>query len=205
MNRSDTSCQEAKKNVVVLEEDDPLVVNAMLEFLYAFDYDDEVNKKDPSLYSPIVFNIHVSIIADKYDMSSLGLLAAKKFADHANAEWNKPTFADAVEVVYKAAPDHDRTLYETIVKVASTNATALYQHDFGARFREIAGSVPQLGSELAQKLSARLGMQWAQYKCRHCSCTDVLQKNEPAERFFCARCGNYSPKEVWYNAKVELV
>jgi len=129
----------------------------MLRFMYAFDFDDGLkfgNEKGSSM-APIVFDVHVNIMADKYDMTALAYLAAAKFGRRAELEWHTPAFADAAELLYTLAPNlSNRVLRNAITKVASTNAHALYTQNYGARFREVAGAVPQLGSELAQQLAA---------------------------------------------------
>jgi len=139
-----------------LHDDDPDVVNAMLRFMYAFDFDDDSDHdhNDESRMAPIVFDVHVNVVADKYDMTALANLAAAKFGRRAESEWRTPAFADAAELVYTLPSNPSNIILRNVItKVACAQANALYTEDIGARFREVAGSVPQLGSELAKELA----------------------------------------------------
>ena len=126
----------------------------MVRYFYKFDYNEEGNTDDQGTIPPIVFNVHVHTIADKYDIPNLLKLAALRFKERAQLEWNSAEFADAVELVYENCTTVNKELRDTIVSVATEHAKALSGRDSGARFREVAGSVPALGLALWSKQAA---------------------------------------------------
>ena len=69
-----------------LEKDDPIILRAVLQYLYGFDYADGVD------LSQMVFNAQVYALADKYDFLALKSLAAAKFQAQAKAGWNTADF-----------------------------------------------------------------------------------------------------------------
>lgn len=83
--------------VIWLNGDEPSVVEAMLYYLYHFNFVD--SDFAPATIPPIVFNVRVHSIADKYDIPDLGKLAADKFLVRCRAEWKTAEFAKAVEEV----------------------------------------------------------------------------------------------------------
>jgi speckle-type POZ protein len=65
-------------NVIDPEEEDCFcVIQAMLSFLYGFNYDASGN--DQTVFSPTVFNVKVYTIAEKYDIHALKSQAKGKW------------------------------------------------------------------------------------------------------------------------------
>ena len=62
----------------------------MLNFMYRFDYD--AGGIDQALVSPMIFNVKVYSIADKYDVQMLKSQAKEKFKKVVKTCWNMDDF-----------------------------------------------------------------------------------------------------------------
>ena len=102
---------------------------------------------------PIVFNVAVHTVADKYNISDLAELSASKFAALAKTEWQTDVFAEAIREVWLNAPDRDRELRNPILAVCSDHAKDLFREEFVAAFRAVANSVQAFGGELSSRLA----------------------------------------------------
>ncbi|KAK5726547.1 hypothetical protein LTR17_012670 [Elasticomyces elasticus] len=158
--------KEATEGVITLKEDKPLVVDAMIKYFYTFDYDSERNNGGTNDMHALVFDVHILLIADKYDIPDLARLATTKFKERARTEWRNTAFANAAGLVFTAGFPVD-PLREIIVGLAMAQAKELDKGDVGKRFYEVASSTPALAVALWRKRSARdcehPGYQW--YTC----------------------------------------
>ena len=118
-----TERQESQEGVIELTDDEPWVVEAMLFYLYHFEYSDEVGGVAGS---QIVFHVRVHTIADKYDIPLLVQLAASKFSIAAKDQWSKSEFADAIREVYSEAADPNRELRQIILDTSLEHAKHLF-------------------------------------------------------------------------------
>lgn len=121
----------------------------MLRYLYQFDYDAEAGARE-SKAEPIIFNVWVHILADKYDIIGLLEVAETKFASLCKVRWATAPYAEAVREVYTAAADRSGALRRTILEICSLHVTELHNEDLGTSFREIVRSTPAFALELCQ-------------------------------------------------------
>ncbi|PPJ50354.1 hypothetical protein CBER1_05906 [Cercospora berteroae] len=84
MKLCDGAFLEAGKKHIVLNEDPPAAVNAMLRFFYKGDYEGEIPAKPDS--SALDLHVVAFITADKYGVSRLTQLATTKFKTSAKAD-----------------------------------------------------------------------------------------------------------------------
>jgi len=105
--------------VIELKEDDFRVVEAMLHFMYRFDYDGSGN--DQGRVSPMLFNVQVYGIADKYGILALKSVAKEKFDKAVRTCWDMDDFAHVITEIYSSTPSTDRGLRDTVVDVALTD------------------------------------------------------------------------------------
>lgn len=101
-------------------EDDPDIVDRMIDYLYRLDYDDQPNSasKKPS-DGRLVTNSLVYALADKYEIWSLKEVAKQKIAKLIDEEWNDDSFLAALEIVWTSTPQSDRGLRELFIPVLS--------------------------------------------------------------------------------------
>ncbi|KAK4900856.1 hypothetical protein LTR27_002039 [Elasticomyces elasticus] len=127
--------REATENVITLRDDDPDVVAAMLGYLYTFEYADSHD---------LTFNVHVHIIADKYDLPTLAKIATTKFAAAAKTAWSSPSFAEAAALIFTDSTAISKELREGVIATASTHARSLKLDPAGASFRDVVSATPAL-------------------------------------------------------------
>ncbi|KAK5701415.1 hypothetical protein LTR17_022608 [Elasticomyces elasticus] len=142
--------KEAEEGLITLQEDDPRVVEAMLQFIYTLDFDDSCHDVDEM--PAIVFNVYVHIAADKYDIPALRKLTASKFHACALTKWDTAGFAEAAALVFNAGIAVEESLRETVVSVATKKAKQLLNQDeAGVSFRAVASATPALAVALWQR------------------------------------------------------
>ncbi|KAK5679749.1 hypothetical protein LTS10_007697 [Elasticomyces elasticus] len=146
-----TPSQEAQTGVITLKEDDPSAVAAMLDYVYNFDYPDDANHDNTEPISPILFNLQVYVLADKYDIPYLGRIAESKFCQRATEDWKDAAFAEAAAFVFMEDAGAAAKLRWLVVELATLHSSELSKDDVGTRFQEVVGSVPALGLALWQK------------------------------------------------------
>ena len=104
----------------------------MIDYCYTMDYSDEKAEKvsnsgesiEPSYISRAHSNIQVYVLAEKYDIPGLKILARKKFIAAAAVEFNRcvsqnspPNMAHLmaiISLIHKSTPETDRCLREWI-------------------------------------------------------------------------------------------
>ena len=210
-----TERKESQDGVIRLDEDHPEVVNAMLYYIYNFDY---VVPGEEHGIAPMVFDIYVHTVADKYSIPTLMKLAATKFAARAKDEWKTPAFAEAMKEVYTTAADPEHELRNTILAIATKYANDLAVNDFGAPFRMAAKSIPNCGGDLFEELargalSSELIKNRAFYRCPTCSRVFAMSEAEPNNTYahsenqfsyrYCVYCGNKYTSGAWREREVK--
>ncbi|KAK3640303.1 hypothetical protein LTR56_011899 [Elasticomyces elasticus] len=142
--------KEAEEGLITLQEDDPRVVEAMLQFIYTLDFDDSCHDADEM--PAIVFNVNVHIAADKFDIPVLRKLTAFKFHAYALTKWDTAGFAEAAALVFDAGTAVEESLREIVVSIATKNAKKLLgQDEVGTRFHAVASATPALAVALWQR------------------------------------------------------
>ncbi|KAI9784671.1 MAG: hypothetical protein M1816_000787 [Peltula sp. TS41687] len=185
----DGEWKEGAEGVIDLKDDDVQVVEAMLQFLYATDYDS--NK----IVSPMLFNIRVYVLADKYDIEPLKKLAKAKFEKAMWSCWKMDDFPDAVAEVYGSTMPTDRSLRGPVAEVSYENLQQLLKDDgFGATLEQTVGfaaDVIRLGAAEQKGQPAQGGNSaLKKYLCPDCdrSWEGVLVPSRA--EYCCLRCGD---------------
>ena len=155
--------QEAKENTIDLSDDDPQAVDAMLYYLYNWDYHDQGN--DQQQVSPIVLDVRVFAIADKFFVEPLKQLSADKFAKRAEAEWTMPNFAMAIAEVYDIIPEHEDTLEQMVVRVVKDHAGDLFDETkrYG-HFTKVIRERAELAADVSEALATDIGQRYGVFK-----------------------------------------
>lgn len=152
-----TDEQEAHENLTNLEMLDAVVAEAVLRYLYTFDYADGAGNTQGRVEA-LVLDVHMYIAADYLRLDDLEQLAASKFNDRAANKMHEDEFAEAVSVVYTSAPDHERLLRDSIVRICTQHAKKLFgAKENNLRLKELLATIPAFGGEVATKLAASSG------------------------------------------------
>ncbi|KAK5727350.1 hypothetical protein LTR15_003244 [Elasticomyces elasticus] len=196
--------KEAEEGLLTLHEDDPWVVEAMLEFIYTLDSDDSCF--DIAETSGIVFTVNVHIAADKYDIPALLKLTASKFHAYALTEWDTAGFAEAAALVFDAGTAIEESLRDIVVSIATKNAKQLLgQDEVGTRFHAVASAAPALAVALWQrqveeqtgKVAEVEGPKEHGYKCPVPGCGATRQTIEKVGVVVCRLCCRLTPAHNW--------
>lgn len=164
------------------------VVEAMLHFMYTFDYDASGSAQNSS--SPMVFNVKVYSIADKYDVPALKSQAKQKFETAVETCWDMDDFPDAIAQVYHSTPSTDRGLREVISGAACEHVNELLLKQ---GFRDVLEETVGFASDIAQLLAKRQKQNQGQsqrqrYRCPGCNkqWEAVLSSGT---YYYCIHCG----------------
>ncbi|KAA8564609.1 hypothetical protein EYC84_011521 [Monilinia fructicola] len=92
--------RESITGILNLEDDDPSTVARMINFLYTQDYDDTTTSEESHIenHGPLLVNTMLYVIADKYDIPPLKMLATKKFETALLTDWNSPSFTASLDL-----------------------------------------------------------------------------------------------------------
>jgi speckle-type POZ protein len=132
----------------------------MLNFMYLFDYD--ASGSDQAQASPMIFDVKVYSIADKYDVMALKSQAKDKFEKVAKSCWNMGDFPPAISEVYSSTPATDRGLRDLVVEISCTHIDALLaRQDFRNVLQETVG--------FAADVTQLIASNFKEYKCPNCT------------------------------------
>ncbi|CAF3590643.1 unnamed protein product [Fusarium graminearum] len=124
---------ESIERKIEIKDFDPIIVAAMLCFVYTFDYD------EPSDDKSMLFHAEVYKVADMYDIPALKECSKKKFASAMNADWNTDDFPYAISEVYKNTPLEDGGLRDLAVAITREHIkTLIGRDDFSRLLRKTA-------------------------------------------------------------------
>lgn len=176
--------KESSEGNVEIKDFDPGVVDAMLRFIYSFEY--ENTQGTP----PMIFDAHMYQIADKYDITALKTESKKKFELSIANGWATDDFPVAANLVYVLTPSEDRGLRDLVVEIARKNIDQLVSKD---GFRELTRETPDFSADLIPFLCGKgSGPRFVQtYTCQ--SCYQVVQGEFAAKVQFCPFCSQRLP------------
>lgn len=123
--------QEAASREIPLPDDNPIIVEKMIGYLYKLDYSD--SPLDCGGHPALLINAQVYTIAEKYNIHSLKALAREKFEKMVDQEWQDDGLTLAIKEIYTSTPDSDRELRDIVCYVAEGNVKVLLRRpDFRA-------------------------------------------------------------------------
>ncbi|RAL03460.1 BTB/POZ domain-containing protein [Aspergillus ibericus CBS 121593] len=98
-------------------EDDPQAIEAMIRFMYGLDYYDN-SSHDRGCNSPLLFNIRLYQVADKYTVPQLKRRAQETFETVAKRCWQMDDFSTAIAEAYECTTPADRGLRGPLVEIS---------------------------------------------------------------------------------------
>ncbi|PKY07468.1 BTB/POZ domain protein [Aspergillus campestris IBT 28561] len=138
--------KEVTDNVIRLEEDDPRAVEAMIHFMYGFNYDS--SGSDRGRTSPMLFNVNVYQTGDKYDIPKLKEQAKEKFAVALKNCWEMDDFPVAIARAYSTTVASDRGLRDLLVDTCLEHIDDLLEDD---DFKQVLRETLDFAADLVQK------------------------------------------------------
>ncbi|KAF4122719.1 BTB protein, partial [Geosmithia morbida] len=137
--------KESADKRITISDFEPCIVEAMLQFMYSFDYDTDS--------TGLVHDAEVYQIADKYDVPGLKAHAQKKFSASLSGRWNVFGFFVAIPVVYESTPPTDRGLRDLVIEAAQRHMGEVIKED---GFDDLIRTAPDFAAELIPALYRKL-------------------------------------------------
>lgn len=163
----------------------------MIDFIYGFDYD-SCGSEDTRV-SPMLFNVKVYQIADKYCVPQLKQRAKDKFEQTARTCWQMDDFPVAIAEVYERSHEHDRGLRELVVRISQDHNVQLIKSE---KFCSVLSRTVGFAADLTFSLSEGVPMaKGHEFSCSLCSKGWTCKSGESVR--YCPFCGNY--KSPWRN------
>lgn len=192
--------------MIHINEDDPEVVRALLEYLYRLDYTMPEN-------SDILFHIRAYAIAEVYDVQGMKALATERFQALGRVGWNSPTFPRAVKEIYGTTPDSDRGLRDVVVGVAVEHVQELLKKE---DFQKAVDETGPFGKDLlravlkpaaiwrveAEEAVNKTSQRCKRYLCPRCK-REVEMVVPDKGRCRCLRCGK--ERGDWESFQTDLL
>lgn len=160
----------------------------MLQFMYRFDYD--AGGSDQAPVSPMIFNVKVYSIADKYEVLMLKSQAREKFEKLVKACWDKDDFPYTIAEIYSSTLGTDRGLRDLVVEIVCEHINELLEkQDFQTVLEETVGFAADVTRLMVGSFKK---CRW--YRCRQClkSWHAALS---PGRTHMCMYCGSHPVHE----------
>ncbi|KAM3068339.1 hypothetical protein ACMFMG_009478 [Clarireedia jacksonii] len=181
--------KESKDGRIHLQGDDVFAVEAMLQFMYTFDYNASGGAKSSS--SPMVFNAKVYSIADKYEVLSLKSHAKQKFETTVDTCWDMDDFPHAITEVYNSTPSVDQGLRKVVVDAACKHIDQLLsKQEFRDVLEGTEGFAPDVTQTLAMCQRQSKTSSQVKYRCPNCSKQWEAVLPLVGDNYCCIHCGN---------------
>ena len=156
--------------------------------MYGFDYDSSGG--DHSRVSPMLFNVNVYQVADKYGVLKLKQRAKEKFEKIIEACWGMDDFPLTITEAYSSTPKTDRGLRDPLIRTALKHIEHLQKtEDFVQVLEETGFSADIFQYSISQSTNPSL----TKYRCWNCD--NQWQLENSVSLVYCPTCG-YS-KSNW--------
>lgn len=129
----------------------------MLRFMYTGQYQDDGSDlhdnavKNPG-FTPLLLNVHLHTIAEKYNIPALAEAANAKYAAGVKTAWKAEDFPDSVEAMYASDSPSKKDMQDYAINTAVCHAKELYTEDVGQQFLVMVGKTPGFAASLAAQL-----------------------------------------------------
>ncbi|KAM5448043.1 hypothetical protein MaudCBS49596_005629 [Microsporum audouinii] len=164
---------ESSENTIELGDDDPRAIEAMISFMYKFDYHQTGGEASSMLFDAKVFGV-----AEKYGIAALKICAQNKFKVAIQIGWNTDEFLDVIAEVYNEISCADRTLRKLLATVCYDNIRELFKKD---HFKVLLEDIPGFVADVIHLFISNL----REYACPSCS----TRLKGPTGT--CSACGRY--------------
>ncbi|KAL4973725.1 BTB/POZ domain protein [Aspergillus desertorum] len=175
--------KEVTENIIRLEDDDPRAIEAMIHFMYGFNYDS--SGSDQGRISPMLFNVKVYQIGDKYGIPNLKEQAKEKFAASIKTCWVMDDFPVAIASAYSTTPSSDRGLRDLLVSTCLEHILELLENE---DFRQVLRETLGFAADLVENRNHFTATS-TRYRCPHCGKEWSFQGSGKIQ--YCPLCGSH--------------
>ncbi|KAL3428610.1 hypothetical protein BDV09DRAFT_190798 [Aspergillus tetrazonus] len=121
-------------------------LEAMIHFFYGFNYNS--SGSDQGRTSPMLFNVKVYQIGDKYGIPNLNAQAKEKFSVAIKTCWDMGDFPAAITSAYFTTSSADRGLRDLLVSTSLEHINDLLKND---DFKQALGETLGFAADLVQR------------------------------------------------------
>ncbi|KAI8668585.1 hypothetical protein NCS57_00670100 [Fusarium keratoplasticum] len=182
--------KESSEKKIEIKDFDASVVEAMLRFMYSFDYSNIYGT------STMVYDAQVYQIADKYDVPALKACSKDKFGVAITTGWSMDDFPLAIAVVYESTPSADRGLRDLAVETSQKNIDKLLGHD---GFCDLLRKTPDFAADLIPFLCGKPSTNTQRYECP--SCDHKFRGEFSGMAYYCPSCS--TKRSDWSPYRIE--
>ncbi|KAB8249751.1 BTB/POZ protein [Aspergillus flavus] len=174
---------ESVDNKIQLKSDDPRAVEAMVHFMYGFEYDS--SGSDLGRVSPMLFNINVYQVADKFEVPQLKQKAKDKFETIARTCWEMDDYPIAISEAYQRTHKGDRGLRDILVSISHEHLEKLLENE---DFRTVLEEVLGFAADLVRHSPGNTGVK--KYCCPNCNFNWMLGHSAGNISYRCPKCSS---------------
>ncbi|KAK5704552.1 hypothetical protein LTR17_021786 [Elasticomyces elasticus] len=192
--------KEADDGVVEIHDDDPMVIDKVIHYIYKTEYDDADTE-----VAPVLLNVRIVAAAEKYFVKFLAPLAVSKLDFYVGTVWESEAFADAIAEAYTTTHDSDRELRETLLKVVVEHAHELFDKKIKeyAHFQEMAAKTPFFSMEVVA-LATNPQTDNPTYSCPGMTCSRIFRATIKEGQWATWKCDSCDaawtlPSTTWEN------
>ncbi|KAL2861015.1 BTB/POZ domain-containing protein [Aspergillus lucknowensis] len=171
--------KEVTENVITLEDDDPRALDAMIHFFYGFNYDS--SGSDQGRTSPMLFNVKVYQIGDKYGIPNLKAPAKEKFSVAIKTYWDMDDVPAAIASAYSTTTPADRGHRDLLASISLEHINDLLKND---DFKQALGETLGFAANLVQRQDPPVSA--ITYHCPNCAMNWGIQSSGKVQ--YCPLC-----------------
>lgn len=158
--------------------------------MYGLNYENYENN-NPKI-PPMLLNVRLYQIADKYDIPALKKETKEKFCNRAATCWESDDFPLAIIEAYTTTPKQDRGLRDIIVEVSCNHMSELLKRvDFLQVLEEETGfAIDMLQFSVSENYKGKRDNIEKRYRCPHCQfCWSASLVDGVTPEYHCPNCG----------------
>lgn len=193
--------QEAEKGTLTLEDDED-AISAMLHYFYHFDYVSDGSLKKGLL--PVILDIRVFVIADKYMVYPLRDIAFGNIRTRLASEWDSEAFPTAIKEVYALDPVYEDFLKPEIMSMIASRRELLAGREQYKAFHNLMRELNDFAADAAIAVAASgIAGVGKIYKCP--SCKGVFSVQPKYSSIGCPNpmCYTAHPLDWWTKQEVK--
>lgn len=151
--------------------------------MYGFEYDS--SGSDLGRVSPMLFNINVYQVADKFEVPQLKQKAKDKFETIARTCWEMDDYPIAISEAYQRTHKGDRGLRDILVSISHEHLEKLLENE---DFRTVLEEVLGLAADLVRHSPGNTGVK--KYCCPNCNFNWMLGHSAGNISYRCPKCSS---------------
>jgi len=185
--------KESKERKMTID-DNPAVIEAMLTYMYCYNYDTgSLLKSRPGA---MVFDVQVYSVAELYDIAALKEYSKENFESAIKVGWALNDFPQAITEAFSSTPEADRGLRDPIVKTCAEHIKDLIVKP---AFKKVLRETSTFAADLTQAISGGATQKCSlqAYKCPNCSFFWHGNVTSNRTNYYCPACGSAYHNSNW--------